>query len=72
MKQTEHLQFLVKLIGGNAGWEIIKRDNPAWNLPSDFSLIRVLHRFYSDLTLTQDPQYKRRIYSINPASSSFK
>jgi hypothetical protein len=41
MKQTEHLKFLVNLIGGNVGWEIIKRDNPAKNLPSDFSLIKV-------------------------------
>ena len=32
---------LITKILGNKGWEIIERNNAAWGLPSDFSLIKV-------------------------------
>lgn len=38
----EHQILLSKLLG-TSGWEVLERNNPAWALPSDFSLIKVLN-----------------------------
>lgn len=40
MNHEEH-QILLESILGKTGWKIIERKNPAWKLPSDFSLIQV-------------------------------